>query len=95
MSLNLRAISIPKTSRTVASKYNFGALVVGGPALVEDEVVNAKKAQSRMASALVAYRARTGDTSKFIVRIVKDEATGVESVAVWKTADAVAPAAQA
>jgi hypothetical protein len=87
MSIELKQIALPKTTRLVASKYNFGSLAVGGPALVDDEVIDRAKAQSRITSALVAYRARTGDKSKFSVRVFKQE-DGTDAVGVWKTADA-------
>lgn len=91
MSLAMQTVAIPKTSRTVSSKYQFGSLTVGGVALVETEVVDAKKAKSKITSALVAYRARTGDTSKFTVRtFIKED--GSEGVGCWKVADAVATA---
>ena len=87
MSLAMQNVSIPKTSRTVSSKYKFGDLVIGGPALVETDVVDAKKAKSKITSALVAYRARTGDTSKYTVRtFIKED--GTEGVGCWKIAEA-------
>lgn len=92
MSLQLQNVEIPKTARTVQSKYNFGALTVGGPALVETEVVDAAKVSSKLASALVAYRRRTGDKSKFSIRIFK-QADNTDAVGCWKIADA--PAADA
>jgi hypothetical protein len=88
MTLALVNVAIPKTSRTVSSKYLFGDLTVGGPAMVESDVVDTKKAQSKMTSALVAYRARTGDKSKYSVRTFKAE-DGTDRIGVWKTADAV------
>ncbi len=94
MSLTLKNVDIPKTARTVTSKYNFGDLTVGGPALVDADVINTAKASSRMNSALVAYRSRTGDKSKFTVRAIKQE-DGKDAVAVWKTAEAPAVAAPA
>lgn len=94
MALSLKTIDMPKTSRTVESKYDFGALTVGGPALVEDGVVNVKKAQSRMTSALVAYRARSGSKAKFSVRTFTNE-DGSDAVGVWKVADAPAEVAAA
>lgn len=87
MSIQMKAIPVPKTSRTVTSKYDFAALTVGGPALVDSDVVNVAKATSRLTSALVAYRARTGDKSKFTVRGFKQE-DGTDAAGVWKIADA-------
>lgn len=92
MSLTLANVALPKTSRTVASKYAFGQLTVGGPALVETEVVDTKKAASKLTSALVAYRKRTGDKSKFSVRTFT-QADGTDAVGCWKTADAAVTAA--
>lgn len=89
MSIELKTIALPKTTRSVTSKYAFGDLTVGGPALVDNEVIDRAKAQSRITSALVAYRARTGDKSKFSVRTFKQE-DGTDAVGVWKTADAPA-----
>lgn len=99
MSLSFANVALPKSARTVESKYAFGALVVGGPALVEAQVVNQTKALSRLTSALVAYRKRTGDKSKFSVRPLKN-ADGTDAVGCWKVADApvavaVAPAPEA
>jgi hypothetical protein len=87
MTLALENVAIPKTSRTVSSKYAFGQLTVGGPALVEKDVVNVQKATSKLTSALVAYRKRTGDKSKFSVRGYK-QADGTDAVGCWKIAEA-------
>lgn len=89
MAIEMKAIPVPKTSRTVASKYDFGSLTVGGPALVDSEVIDVQKATSRLTSALVAYRGRTGDKSKFTVRAFKN-ADGTDAAGVWKIADAPA-----
>jgi hypothetical protein len=89
MSIELMNVAIPKTSRTASSKYKFGDLTVGGPAMVESEVVDSKKAQSKMTSALVAYRSRTGDRSRFSVRTFKAE-DGTDRIGVWKIAEAPA-----
>ena len=87
MSLAMQTVAIPKTSRTVSSKYKFGDLVVGGPALVETEVVDAKKAKSKITSALVAFRARTGSKDKYTVRtFIKED--GTEGVGCWLIAKA-------
>ena len=91
MSIELVQMSIPKTTRAVTSKYPFGSLTVGGPAIIDTEVVDRAKAQSRITSALVAYRARTGDKSRFSVRTFKQE-DGTDAVGVWKIADAPAAA---
>jgi len=82
MALEFKNIPMPKTQRSVTSKYNFGDLVVGGPALTECEVVNAKKTSSKITSALVAFRARTGNKDKFSVRTYTQE-DGSQAVGVW------------
>lgn len=87
MSLTFANVPMPKSARTVTSKYNFGELTVGGPALVENEVLNVDKAKSKLTSALVAYRGRAGDKSKFSIRAIKN-ADGTDAVACWKIADA-------
>lgn len=91
MSLAFVNVPLPKTSRTVDSKYNFAGLTVGGPALAVTEVVSVDKAISKLTSALVAYRKRSGDKSKFTVRPYKQE-DGTDAVGCWKLADA--PAAE-
>lgn len=92
MSLVFADVALPKTSRTVTSKYAFEKLTVGGPALVEGEVLDAQKAASKLTSALVAYRKRTGDKSKFSVRMFK-QADGTDAVGCWKIAEAPVVAA--
>ena len=92
MSLAFVNVPMPKSARTVTSKYAFGDLTIGGPALLENEVVNVEKAKSKLTSALVAYRGRTGDRSKFSIRPMKNE-DGTDAVGCWKIADAPAAAA--
>jgi hypothetical protein len=87
MAITLQNIEIPKVSRTVESKYPFGQLTVGGPAMTEQNFLDIHKAKSRMSSALVAYKKRTGDKSKFSVRAIKST-DGTDMVAVWKVANA-------
>ena len=82
MSLEFVNIPMPKSARAVESKYKFGDLVVGGPALVEAEVLSVEKAKSKLTSALVAYRGRTGDKSKFSVRAFKN-ADGTDAIGCW------------
>lgn len=89
MALEFVNIPMPRTTRNVTSKYDFAALTVGGPSLSETAVVNAKKAASKITSALVAYRARSGDKSKFSVRVY-DNADGTQAVGCWKVSEAVA-----
>lgn len=82
------ALALPPLTRfsTKGSQYDFAALVVGGPALVDSDVVDAKKAHSRVSSALTAYRKRSGDKSKFTVRIA--EIDGKQVIGVWKLENA-------
>jgi hypothetical protein len=87
MSLEFVNIPMPKSARTVESKYKFDQLTVGGMPLVETEVLNVEKAKSKLTSALVAYRGRTADRSKFSIRAVKN-ADGTDAVGCWKIADA-------
>ena len=89
MSLTFVSVPVPKTSRTVESKYDFASLTVGGPALAVTEVVSVDKAMSKLTSALVAYRKRSGDSSKFTVRPFKNT-DGTDAVGCWKLIDAVA-----
>lgn len=91
MTIQFAAIPVPASTRNVESKYKFEQLTVNGPAMVETEVVDAEKVHSKLTSALVAYRQRTGDKSKFTVRVFK-QADGTDAVGVWKLADAPAPA---
>lgn len=91
MSITFADQPLPKTARTVESKYAFDKLVVGGQALADTSVVNVKKATSRMTSALAAYRKRTGDKSRFSVRPFKNE-DGSDAVGVWKVKDAAVAA---
>lgn len=108
-SLIVMNIPLPALTRYSAkgSQYDFAALQVGGPALVDQDVIDPKKAHSRVSSALTAYRKRTGDMSKFTVRITQVD--GKDVIGVWKlenppvaapapapvAADADAPAADA
>lgn len=89
MSLEFVNVPMPKSARTVESKYKFDQLTVGGPGLVETEVLNVEKSKSKLTSALVAYRGRTGDKSKFSIRPIKN-ADGTDAVGCWKIADAPA-----
>lgn len=92
--LKVIALPIPALTRFSAkgSQYDFGSLTVGGPALVETSVVDADKAHSRVSSALTAYRKRSGDKSKFTVRVTQLE--GKDVIGVWKLENApVAPVA--
>lgn len=87
MSITLTHQPLPRTARTVESKYSFEQLVVGGPCLADTEVIDVKKATSRMTSALAAYRKRTGDKSRFSTRPFKN-GDGSDAVGVWKVKDA-------
>lgn len=86
--LQLMTLALPALTRYSASgsQYNFAGLTVGGPALVETNFIDAKKAHSRVSSALTAYKKRSGDKSRFTVRVAKLD--GADVVGVWKLADA-------
>ena len=86
------SLPIPALTRFSAkgSQYNFAKLVVGGDALVDTDVIDTAKAHSRVSSALTAYKKRTGDKSKFTVRVTK--VGGKDVIAVWKIEDAAAAA---
>lgn len=96
---NLKTISLPLPPLTrfsaKGSQYDFASLTVGGPALVDTDVVDGKKAHSRVSSALTAYRKRSGDAGKYTVRVTKLD--GKDVIGVWKLEDAkdAAPAAAA
>lgn len=83
-------LPLPRLTRfsTKASQYDFTLLTVGGPALVDTDVEDVKKAHSRVSSALTAYRKRSGDTSKFTVRIT--QLSGKPVIGVWKLQNAPA-----
>lgn len=87
MTLSITPMDMPKTTRVTESKYPFQLLVAGGSPMIDNEVIDRSKAQSRVTSALVAYRKRTGDKSKFAVRTFA-QADGTDAVGVWKLADA-------
>lgn len=90
------SLPIPALTRfsTKGSQYDFASLVVGGDAMVDTDVTDSAKAHSRVSSALTAYKKRTGDKSKFTVRVTKVD--GKDVIAVWKIEDApVADAAAA
>ena len=85
--IRIETVPVPTSARTVESKYAFDKLAVGGAALVLADVVNLDKARSKLTSALVAYRKRSGDKSKFTIRPFK-QADGSDAVGCWKLADA-------
>ena len=92
MSLQISNISLPTSTRTVSSKYEFDKLVVGGGGLIETEVVDAAKVASKLTSALVAYRKRNpNDKRKYSVRTFK-QADSSDGVGVWCVAEAPAAA---
>lgn len=93
-------MAMPKLTRTSAagkeSIYDFASLAEGECFLVQD-VVDVKKAKSKLQSAIGAYRNRTGDkTTTFAVRSFVNE-DGTDGVGVWrvpaKVESAVAEAA--
>ena len=79
--------ALPKLTRTSAegkaSIYDFASLADGECFLVQD-VIDLKKAKSKLQSAIGAYRKRTGDkTSVFAVRSFINE-DGTDGVGVWR-----------
>lgn len=88
--ITLQNVALPKITRATTTKYPFAELTVGGPAIVM-EVLDAKKGVSKLTSALVAYRARSGDQAKYTVRAFKAE-DGTDRIGCWKTGDAPAAA---
>ena len=86
MTAQLMDIAMPTSSRIQGSKYPFEAMTVGGPALVESEVVNAQKVASRLQSALAAARKRNPELKdrKFRVRVFK-QSDGTDAVGCWRT----------
>lgn len=95
--LSMTTLAIPALKRfsAKASVYPFADLVVGGECLLDTDVTDPKKAHSRVSSALTAYKKRSGNTAKFTVRGVQvPDETGAmkDAIAVWKTAEAAAPA---
>ena len=88
------SISLPamKRASTKTSQYDFASLRAGtDDCIVETDVVKAATVHGRLTSAVVAYRKRTGDKSKFTVRTFQID--GKDAVGVWKMEDA--PAADA
>lgn len=89
---NLKVMNLPLPALTrfssKGSTYDFASLTVNGPALVDSDVIDAKKAHSRVSSALTAYRKRSGDKGQFTVRVTKLD--GVDVIGVWKLKDAPA-----
>lgn len=81
----LMQIELPVISRNTGSKYAFADLTVGGPALVEADVVNAAKVSSRLQSALAAARKRDPELAarKFKIRTFQIE--GKDAVGVWRS----------
>ena len=91
--LKTMQLALPALTRFSAkgSQYDFAGLTVGGPALVDTDVTDPKKAHSRVSSALTAYRKRSKDTSKFTVRVTQLD--GKDVIGVWKLEDAKPAAA--
>ena len=92
------SMPIPKLTRTPGagkeSVYNLAELAVGEAFQLAD-VIDVKKAKSKLQSAIGAYRSRTGDTVlQFAVRSWKLE-DGKDAVAVWRIADKVEAVAEA
>lgn len=85
--LKVMSLPLPPLTRfSSGSQYSFASLTVGGPALVDTDVENVKKAHSRVSSALTAYRKRSGDRSKFTVRVTQVD--GKDVIGVWKLENA-------
>ena len=83
--------SLPAMRRATskASQYDFASLRAGtDDCIVETDVVKASTVHGRLTSAVVAYRKRTGDKSKFTVRTFQID--GKDAVGVWKLEDAPA-----
>lgn len=84
------SMPIPRLTRTSTgsakdSIYNLGDLAEGEAFQLAD-VVDLKKAKSKLQSAVGAYRARTGDKqTQFAVRSWKLD-DGTDAVAVWRVA---------
>lgn len=103
MTVLIRAtMPLPRLTRTSTgatkdSIYDLGSLAIGECFLVQD-VVDVRKAKSKLQSAIGAFRARTGDKATvFAVRSFVNE-DGTDGVGVWHVeapATAAAPAAEA
>jgi hypothetical protein len=96
MNFTKSTMPVPALTRTVGgnkgqTKYPFADLAIG-ESLTTSDFVDAKKAASKLTSAVASYRKRSGDTRKFSVRTFKQD--GVDFVGVFVLA-ADAPAADA
>lgn len=70
-------------------KYDLGALEAGSDkCILLDEVVDVKKAVSRLTSAVAAYRKRNNSNAQFTVRSFKND-QDQDMVGVWRLADKV------
>jgi hypothetical protein len=88
MTVEITQMEMPKLRRFSAkgSQYDFGSLRAGTTDCVKVDVKegeDVKKVQSRLASAVTAYRARTETTAKFTTRIFPNSA----AVGVWKLSE--------
>lgn len=85
-------MNIPMPARRSLSnegrtKYDLGSLTPeSNECIVIDDVVNVKKAVSRLTSAVGAYRKRGNLSHRFAVRSFKKE-DGNDAVGVWRLAD--------
>lgn len=79
-------IPCPAITRRTESKYDFAQLEVGGPGLVETDVIFPAKAASRLQSALAAARKRDPSLKdrKFVIRTT--DLDGLQVVGAWRTA---------
>ena len=84
MSATLMQVEMPAVSRQGGSKYAFDELVVGGPTLVETDVVNASKVASRLQSALAAAKKRNPELKNRTFRVRTFQKDGVDHVGVWR-----------
>lgn len=93
-------MNIPMPARRSLSnsgntKYDLGALTPEtNECIVIDDVVNVKKAVSRLTSAVAAYRKRGNASHRFAVRSFKKE-DGTDAVGVWRLADRAPEEAEA
>lgn len=98
MTVQIQTMPLPARralSNAGSSKYDLGALQPGSDqCIVIDDVVNTKKAVSRLTSAVAAYKKRTNPNARFAVRSFKKQEDGTDAVGVWRLTDAV-PAADA
>ncbi len=79
-------IPLPSTVRNNGSKYDFAALEVDGPGLVETDVVQTSKVAARLQSALAAAKKRNPELVGRTFKIRTFQHEGSAAVGVWRTA---------